>query len=412
MDVSLDPVRCAELHNQLLAKAISRIPDAAQEVKRDVLARWRDLPPEKRPFDIPEEEPLYKFLSLIDSYKPNDLPLTAEFCQPDPWWFDNNFQELDDRRIILLYADETNTPKMDGGLYFNLDTDLVYWTRLRVCGVVPPDEQWVLLELALRKSLDMWKLGKFTWGGQTGWYRSENAVSYVSWTPKDLTTALGHWECLLEAIQSRLPEGTPRSPLLEPLSVYLLSKFQLSSFAKAFLCAAKRPSFKHVAPGITAFTPETFAAIYGAESPTSRRLQIEQDGGFETISLILPSTAGPIVKSEDRQLFDGEDHLPLADTTLYEHPGLYTTFVQPTSDGDGTDLFTAQGAMNPIKFDGRQPWGLGGNIRFEVVLDLWIAHVVHGTWEVGPEGISTPDSWFTDPQTLEARRLLWTEDCR
>lgn len=162
MDVSFDPVRCAEFHNQLLTKAISRIPDAAKEVKRDVLTRWRELPPEKRPFDIPEEEPLYTFLSLIDSYKSNDLPLTAEFCQPDPWWFDDNFQELDDRRIILLYGDETNTPKMDGGLYFNLDTNLVYWTRLRGCGGFPPDEEWVPLELALRKALDMWKCGKFT----------------------------------------------------------------------------------------------------------------------------------------------------------------------------------------------------------------------------------------------------------
>ncbi|KAI8680707.1 hypothetical protein NCS56_00476600 [Fusarium sp. Ph1] len=368
----------------------------------DVSFDPHDLPPEKRPFDIPEEEPLYTFLSLIDSYKPNDLPLTAEFCQPDPRWFDDNFQELDDRRIILLYGDETNTPKMDGGLYINLDTDLVYWTRLRGCGGFPPDEQWAPLELALGKSLDMWELGKFTWG---------DAVSYVSWTLKDLTSALRHWESLLEAIQSRLPECTPRSPLLEPLPVDLVNKFQLSSFAKAFLCAAKRPSFKHVAPGITVFTPETFAAIYGAESSTSRRLQFEQDGGFEMISLILPSTAGPIVKSEDQHLFDGEDHLPLADAALYERPGLYTAFVQPTSDGDGTDLVTAQGAMNPIQYDGRRPWGPGGNIRLEVMIDLWIGQVVHGTWEVGPEGISTPDSWFTDAETIEGRRLLWTEDC-
>ncbi|KAJ4182319.1 hypothetical protein NW767_013900 [Fusarium falciforme] len=281
---------------------------------------------------------------------------------------------------------------MDGGLYFNLDTDLAYWTRLCGCGGFPPDNQWVPLELALRKALDMWKLGKFTWGGETGWYRSREAVSYVSWTPQDLTTTLRHGECLLEVIQSRLPEGTPRSPLLDPLSVDLVSKFRLSSFARAFLCAAKRPSFKYVAPGITAFTPETFAATYGVEPPTSRRLQIEQDSGFETISLILPSTAGPIVKSEDRHLFDGEDHLPLADTALYEHPGLYTTFVQPISDGDGTDLVTTQGAMNPIRFDGRRPWGQRGNIRLEVILDLWIAHVVHGTWEVRLEGISTPGS--------------------
>ncbi|RSL61383.1 hypothetical protein CEP53_005120 [Fusarium sp. AF-6] len=412
MNVPFDPVRCSQLHNQLLAKAISRIPDAAQEVKRDVLARWRELPPEKRPFDISEDEPLYTFLSLIDSYKPNGFPLTAEFCQPEPSWFDDNFQELDDRRIILLYADETDTPKMDGGLYFNLDTDLVCWTRLRGCGRFPPDENWVPLELALRKALGMWECGKFSWGDETGWYRSKDAVSYVSWTRKDLTTALHHWEYLLEAIQSRLPEGAPRSPLLEPLSADLLNKFQLNSFAKAFLCAAKRPSFKHVAPGITAFTPETFAATYGAESPTSRRLQIEQDGGFETISLILPSTAVAITNSDGQQIFDGEDYLPLADTTLYEHPGLYTTFVQPTSDGDGTDLVTAQGAMNPIRFDGSRPWGPGGNIRLEAMLDLWIAHVVNGTWEVGPEGVYTPDSWFTDAQTIEARRLVWTEDCR
>ncbi|KAL2689111.1 hypothetical protein Neosp_003163 [[Neocosmospora] mangrovei] len=412
MDVSFDPVRCAELHNQLLAKAISRIPGAAQEVKRDVLARWRDLPPEKRPFDIPEEEPLYRFLSLINSYKPNDLPLTAEFCQPEPSWFDDNFQELDDRRIILLYADETDTPKMDGGLYFNLDTDLVCWIRLRGRGRFPPDGQWVPLELALRKALNMWELGKFTWGGKTGWYRSEEAVSYTSWIPPDFKEALNNWEFLLDLIRSRLPEGTPRLPLLEPLPRDLIDQFEMSSFAKCFLCWARRPSFKYVAPGIAAFTPETFAAIYGAESPTSRRLQVEQDGGFETISLILPSAAGPILKSEDEYVFDGEDHLPLADTALYEHAGLYTTFVQPTSEGDGTDLVTAQGAMNPIRYDGRRPWGPGGNMRLEVMLNLWINHVKDGTWEVGPEGISTPDSWFTDAQTIEARRLLWTENCR
>ncbi|KAJ4328573.1 hypothetical protein N0V84_000932 [Fusarium piperis] len=412
MDTPFDPIRCAELHNRLLAKAITIMPGAFQEAKRDVLTRWLALPPEKRRIDISENKPLYTFLSLIKSYLPDELPLTAEYCQPEPWWFDNNLQELDDRRIILLYADGTDAPKMDAGLYFNLDTNLVHWTRLRGCGLFPPDEDWVPLELALQKALEMWYCDKFTWGGKTGWYRSGEAASYASWAAPDVVLALDCWDFLLESIRSRLPEGAPRLPPLKPLPWDFLDQFQVSSFAKMFLSGAKRPSFKHVAPGITTFTPETFAAIYGAKPSTSRCLQTEQKGGFETISLILPSTAGPIVKSEDEYLFDGEDYLPLADTKLYEHPGLYTTFVQPTSDGDATDLVTAQGAMNPVRYHGFRPWGPGGNVRLVVMLRLWITHVVNGTWEVGPEGISTPISWFTDVDTTQGRRLLWTEDCR
>ncbi|KAF4461932.1 hypothetical protein FALBO_11268 [Fusarium albosuccineum] len=286
MDAPFDPVRCAELHNQLLAKATSRVSDSAEHTQRDVLTRWHQLNPETRPTNITENGSLCRFLSLIDSYKPNDIPLTAEFTQPEPWWFDNGLHDTDDRNIILLYGDETQTPTMDGGLYFDLDIDLVHWGRLRG-GRLPPDEQ--------------------------------------PWTPEDLTGTLRHWDRLIEAIQSRLPLSgqVPETHLLEPLSTDVVRRFTISSFAKSFLCAAKRPSFKHIAPGITTFTPESFSTIYGAESPRSRRSSTGQGEGSDVISLILPSATGPIVKGEGQYLFDGEDHLHLADASLYEHAGLY-----------------------------------------------------------------------------------------
>ncbi|KAJ3549167.1 hypothetical protein NM208_g71 [Fusarium decemcellulare] len=413
MNTPFDPVRCAELHNQLLAKATSRISDSAKHTQRDVLTRWHQLNPETRPTNITENESLCMFLSLIDSYKPNDIPLTAEFTQPEPWWFDNGLHDTDDRNIILLYGDETQTPTMDGGLYFNLDTDLVHWGRLRG-GRLPPDEQWVPLELALQKALDMWECGKFDWGYSTGWLRSSDVVSYRPWTPEDLNSTLRHWDRLIEAIQSRLPLSgqVPETRLLEPLSTDVVEQFTISSFAKAFLCAAKRPSFKYIAPGITTFTPESFASIYGAESPTSRRSNTGQGEGSDVISLILPSATGHIVKGEGQYLFDGEDHLHLADASLYEHAGLYIALMYPMGDGDATDLITDKGAINPIRFDGRRPWGPWCGIRLEEMFSLWVDLVEQGSWEVGPEGIATPHSWFTEPETIESRRLLWTDGCR
>jgi hypothetical protein len=125
MDVPFDPVLCAQLHNQLLAMTIIHIPGAAQDVRRDVLQRWLQLEPHQRPREILENSPLYEFLSLIDSYRPAQVPLTAEFMQPEPKSFDDDRYPMDyrneERKVILLYPDNELFPTADAGLFFDLD---------------------------------------------------------------------------------------------------------------------------------------------------------------------------------------------------------------------------------------------------------------------------------------------------
>ncbi|KAH7471755.1 hypothetical protein FOMA001_g13359 [Fusarium oxysporum f. sp. matthiolae] len=405
--MSFDPIRCAELHNQLLSKVTSHILGAAQLVRRDIISRMEEAASMwPNGIHISPETPLYHFLSLLDSYEPDELPLTAEFRQPMPQWFDNPFNEYGDHEVILLYPDNLDQPPMDGGLYFSLALNLVSWGRTDYC-LLPPDNEWIPLELALSKACYMWECGKSYW--------HNNTVSLRNWTPLDVEEALGEWDRLLAAIQNRLPlsKGASRPHFQDPLPADLVQSVEISSFARAFLTAAKRPPFIHVAPGITTFTPESFMSLYGSEPNNAPRRVFELDPEEEISSLLFPATATPIpkaVRPSGNYSFLADSFN--ADFTVSRCAGLYT---QPTTcrmDADEVWLVTAQGIENPVRFEGRRPWGAPRGMRLMEMLALWGDMVENGCWDISIEGVSTPHVWFTNPETENDRRMLWTEWAR
>lgn len=414
MDTALDPVRCAELHNQLLAKAIAHTPGAADEVVRgDVITRLLEVAPEWADMDDPDEVPIYRFLSLLDSYRPLDVRLTPEFWQPVPAYFWNEgYGDVDSRDIILLYPDNTDFPVMDGGLYLNLDTNLVHWGRLNLGQPLPPDDAWVPLELALTKALNMWECGKFHWGPSP--FNSDDAVSTRPWTGRDLDEAIAAWEDLLHAIQDRLPlpPDAPKPPFQEPLPSNLVDQFDLSPFAKAFLSTAKRPSFSYVAPGITTFTPQSFTNLYATEPDNAPRRAQNANAvvADEYASLILPATLAAVPETPADPSFD--QPYGRAKFTVARRAGLYTDPTTALRDADTAWLLTAEGSTNAIRFAGHRPWGAPRGVRFAEMFSLWAALVRDGTWGVSVEGVAVAHSWFTDPAIAEFCELLWTEDCR
>ncbi|GKT93654.1 hypothetical protein Ct61P_11504 [Colletotrichum tofieldiae] len=414
MNVAFDPVRCAELHNQLLANAIAHVPGAADHVVRDAIPRVLDVAPEWANTDAIDEVPIYQFLSLLDSYRPLEFPLTPEFWQPRPAFFWNElYQDFEDRDLILLYPDNTDSPIMDGGLYFNLDTNLVHWGRINL-HPLPPDDAWVPLELALRKALDMWECGKFHWDPSS--FTNVDALSIRSWAVRDLEAAVASWNDLLVAIQDRLPlpAGDERPPFHEPLPSDLVEQYAstLSPFAVAFLTAAKRPSFTNVAPGLTVFTPESFTALYAAEPAESpRRTQNAKASPDEYASLILPATLAAISEDPDLEPSFDEDY-GYGKFTVSRRAGLYTDPTTGLRNADGALLITAEGAAHPVRFEGQRPWGAPRVVRFAEMFALWATLVRDGVWDISIEGVATSHAWFTDGATLEHRQLLWTEDCR
>ncbi|KAI9147049.1 hypothetical protein HJFPF1_13080 [Paramyrothecium foliicola] len=436
MDVEFNPERCAVLHNKLLAKTYESIPNASQHFERNMISRVREAIPDavEGLLEVPEEVaesftaedlPFYRFFSKIDSYKPEvrpllELPLTGELKQPDPTWFYHSLLEDsdDERHIILLYPDNVLPEPQDGGLFLDLGTWMVTWARPTTPKDIPEDiEAWVPLELALRKGLEMWDRGKYYWDGEP--LDRSSRLLIRSWTQRDLGEAIKTWETLLQAIQGRLPTETATATTWEdPLPADLVDEFQISPFAKAFLKAARRPPFTYVAPGLTAFTDSYFGELMRSETANAprraeiARIDLEPDAWP---SLILPVAAhlGSITRDPrppGDQFFDkpwGYGRYTIARTA-----GLYTGILR--EDGDTTLLITVEGKADdqPIRFAFPRPWGNYRTLTFAEMFDLWAHYVTQGLWKIDEHGVATSHNWFTQDDTVDERRLYWSQDSR
>ncbi|KAL2753846.1 hypothetical protein ACRALDRAFT_1069805 [Sodiomyces alcalophilus JCM 7366] len=416
-DVPFDPVRCAGLHNQLLARAIEAAASSTQQqgasrrVMRDLIERMTEAAPIwPHATQVPEGSPVHHFLSLIESHPtalPDEFPLTPEMLQPDPYLFDNEYiiENEDGLNVILLYPDATITPcHGDCGVYFDLDTNRACWHRTELR--FPSQDLWVPLEVILREQLLKWDQGKYFWGRSDG--REWEALSKKSWVASDLELAIAGWDSLLEAIQNRLPH-TEDSSLREepPLPSEIVHDLRVSSFACAFLTKAKRPSFTFVAPGITSFTPQSIVELYAAEPPTSPRLAgLDVDAGDECASLILPAVGRPVPEpAPGNRQFDKD--WGSAKKTVLRRAGLYVNYRSIGTDGDDVWLLTPEGVDDAFKHYGTRPWGPYRMFSLAEMLWAWSGLVEDGIWEVGPDGVTTPPSWFTDPETKSFRTMRW-----
>lgn len=431
MDVEFDPDRCAELHNQLLAKTIESIPGA--QVERNMITRVREEIPEEAPWLLQVDEeyadsftaedlPFYRFFSQMDTCTPTGrrLPLSAEYMQPEPRWFYNKSYPDDDdeRHIILLYPDQVEDSPVDGGLFLDLGTWWVTWCRLDRCRGLPKDvEAWVPLELALRKSIDMYDRGKYDWLGHP---QGRDAVPRLrSWTPGDLEYTIQKWEAYLGVLSERLPSGDSELKLEDPLPASLVNSFQISPFAKAFLAAARRPVFQLIAPGLTTFNADSFSSLMGSETAEApRRKFIARMGDDVDVypSLVLPAASSlgdiPVNPPAPPAASLFETDAGVGKFTVMRRAGLYTEPMSGAHAGDASLLITGEGADQPVDFAFSRPWGTHRAPTFAEAFELWTHYVREGIWEVGADGVVTPHSWFTDPATKEERVLYWNENAR
>ncbi|VUC29842.1 unnamed protein product [Clonostachys rosea] len=402
-DAEFDPDRCALLHNELLARAISHIPDAAENMHQNCIQIALENPPEWADTDALQKDDIVQFFSQLNVYGSRNVPFTGEFRQPDAVAFWNRtYGEMNDPDIMLLYPTAFDI-QQDAGLFLDLFTKRVTYGNLE-CSIRLPDsdsEAWVPLEFALRKLLEMWDRGKYYWMDD-----SKSSILVRGFTPEDLEETLSAWESLLEAIQIRLGDLGETS-YRDPLPISLVDQFQISSFAKAFLTRAKRPNFTFVGPSITVFTDERFEAIMRSEFPNSERNQFIKSYSDEPDlypSLILPLADESVRLQTPLSL---RERL-LERLTISLFPGLYTEVDDKFADT--VKLVTAQATDRDMVFKVSRPWGIGRQPRFAEMFGVWAGYVADGIWEVGVDGVSTNHDWFTDPETKAYRELHFMED--
>lgn len=417
MESIFSPENCADLHNQLLHRHISNIPDAAPS--RTLVSRFHQASPQLA--SIPSLNSLlaYRFLSLLDTYSPTadtQAPqlLTPQACQPDPQTFFHDVEfAVDDSNsgnptIILLYAGAPHTSQEYGGLYLDLQTCRAHW-RLAPHQFAPRN-QWVPLDLVLRKWLALWDIDKYHWDP------AQSQPSVQPWVEADVSASLSAWESLLGAINSRLPQqqqeqaSNQSSPRLPPLSLALLDQYALSPFTKAFLSRAQRPSNFHlIGPGISAFTPDSFTFLYSSEAADSaRRRWTANSEPDEWPALLLPAASSVPHPAPDRS-FDqpwGFSHF-----TVLRRAGLYLG--TEMAEADAVCFVTQAGASPVFCFAPPQcPWGPGRAPRLAEVLERWAGLVTAGVWRVDGGGVCEGLEWFQQHRTARDVQLEWNDNVR
>ncbi|KAI8944768.1 hypothetical protein F4801DRAFT_594695 [Xylaria longipes] len=336
MDSSIptfSPERCADLHNQLFAKAIENNPTP----------EFADIP-------SLDSLPLYRFLGLL-----NTTPLvgnqfaallTPLMFQPDPtiFWSERIGHEP---HFILLYGQHNSDSPMDGGVYLDIQSYRVVWHGGHTVHF-PPTDQWLPLEAILQKSLDAWTTGKFYWNTERA------TIVTRRWTRHDLEQSILAWNRLLSSIEFHMPpEADATRCRLAPLSPQSLAPFHI-----------KRPDFSFVAPGIRALD-------------SRRREHCLGDIGEEDWpTLILPGV-GPVPH----------------DFTVSRQSGLY---LMPDNDNsDGVRLVAASGLCNACEFGSPCRWGPAEEPKLAEVFNHWATLVEDGTRKVDSNRVCDLHAWFT-----------------
>jgi hypothetical protein len=397
-DPSFSPERCADLHNRLLQNAVVNDPSAV--VERNLIARFLEAAPEFAEIPNLESLPLYRFFSLLDTTSlPHGRigPLTPEIYQPDPaaFWSDAFSYEPG---VILLYGQNNADSPMDGGLFLDLQTCKVVWHWSP--GPFPASEKWVSLETVLQVQLDKWESGKFYWDAGT------QSLAIKRWIERDITDALSAWDRLLSTIEAKMPQGTHTR--LEPLDVESMSSFRISRFARDFLSRAPRPAFRHVAPGISAFSPETLSKIYSSEPLDSfrRTFNLGDLDEEDWASLLLPASSTvprDVSQNSDFDIKSFDEDWGYSKFTVNRQAGLYT---EPDCiDSDVVRLITKSGLPTACQFNGRCPWGPSRSPRLSEVLLHWASLVENGTWTVDANGVANDNGWFD--ANLRLTKLDW-----
>jgi hypothetical protein len=255
------------------------------------------------------------------------------------------------------------------------------------------------------------------------WDPAQAQPSVQPWVETDVSSSLRAWNLLLDAINSRLPpqqqqqqqqqqeqESDQSPPRLPPLSSALLDQYALSPFARAFLSRAQAPSNFHlIAPGISAFTADSFTSLYGSEAADSaRRRWTATTEPDEWPALILPAASSVPHPAPERS-FDqpwGFSHFSIS-----RRAGLYLGAIMAEADAVG--FVTQAGASPMFRFVPPQcPWGPGREPRLVEVLERWAGLVTAGAWRVDSRGVCEGLDWFQQHRTARDVQLEWNDDMR
>jgi hypothetical protein len=391
---SFSPEACAVLHNKLLEKIASHSPTASLE--QTFVERVAQKLPHFTLIPNIENTPVYRFLSLIKTFTAgSNLSLVTPFAlQPDPDFLllgpGSTSAHVDINgypTVIRLYAGCWGVSLQ--GLLLDIQTGLAHWDT---SASLQPKDQWPPLQEILQAWNDEWESGKFYW---------DSGAKMRSWTEYDLKRSLGEWESLLQIIESKRPGNNSGTKYAHGLSPRLLTQFSITSFAYEFLSRARIPDFKYIAPGISAFTPETFLRAYSSEELDSRRLAwISEADPDEYPCLLFPSDDTVPRPSRDAK-FDKD--WGFGKFTVSRRAGLYID--TDGTFGDGVQFVDPQGRISTFEIS-TNPFGPCQSPRLEEVLRTWKQLIQDDVWDINEEGVSGGAQWYEDQASSSTFKKL------
>lgn len=417
-----DPQKCARLHNQIVA-LVAAGPDGAS----DNIHKFFDAYPNadaEDPYIEYISPSLLEYLTAIDIAVPNPpnfipLSFTPHLAMPHPkvFWTSREWDlEEEYPYMILLYP--TLSDGGDGGLFFNMATNLCTWVFLE--NEMPHPEQWFSLELALTKYLTYFSTGKFR---VSDYDPSALGCSMEPYVENDVVASLSAYDALLQAIASKAGGDAQISdmPLVDP---EILTRWNIRGFAYEFLSRAKASSFTYIAPGIKPLDASTLTDLMNEDVDSIRQQTIqERDLGANGDSAPFP-------------LFLGDERVELtAQNELwarFEAPllldSLSGVYVYPNNHfADGVRLITPfEVGGNGYVHDGNSPeldvsdtsrWKREGNAvlyqhgpcpffgghftQLVTLLRMWTSSVESGFFSVGPDGVGGGMEVFKLADTAE-----------
>ncbi|KAK7919973.1 hypothetical protein PG985_007995 [Apiospora marii] len=281
-------------------------------------------------------------------------------------------------------------------------------------------QKWYPLEVVLAQWLDMIDVGKIQAVPDGTRTRSEKIGPWtmVGYSERQLEETLEVWEQLVSAIEARIPGFAPSDvnstrTLFDDDEIDLEAAGVLPGFVSEFLTKARRPAFRHIAPGLRLRDAEPMAF----QQPFRHFPVLLFDSSEELTYDAPPSNKSPYL---DRHATPPPPFgRPWSDVPSYQ-AGLYFTetdqghwhtfedgvkLVLPFGIGSRGYARTADGALfgenteqrhgaiegrdrHDALFQlGYQPFGADHEVRLVQVLWVWVRLVESGAWKVGPDGV-------------------------
>ncbi|KAF5350890.1 hypothetical protein D9758_010537 [Tetrapyrgos nigripes] len=384
---------CAELHNQIV-NIVVNAPHQPKNVLKKFFDAFED---EEQKMRERLSTPLIDFLSQIyvPVLSPEEKPwiwidFTPLLTMPHPsilWSFED--WELGNE-YVLLYADAGD--ESTGGIFFDMETNLISMVTL-------PDQfmedcLWHYPEVALRRYLELFELGKFRLPtNETGVAASDalnlrfepTQISIQLVDEFSVTAALDTYDALLEAIAQRIPGARIyNKPLVDKRT---LIRWKITGLAFEFLSHARTPSFKYIAPGISVFNKDSFTAMMQLNNGSLQQWVVDRDIEEQAPMLLFPGDAPVRVEEEEQYLFNlMHPYLMNNQSGLYSVPGM--------DFGDTVELILPYSVGHPsarshsrLFQHGPCPFFKGHNTRLFSLFSNWVRNVESGGFVVGANGV-------------------------